>query len=131
MALFIFLFFKQKTAYVMRISDWSSDVCSSDRLEVRLEDSDIAAVEFDDRIVAHDVHVDRDNGREDIGFGETQVRPPGLHARVGGADRVLHAAALVERKCQIRVGICRPQRGGEAVGGSHKEFLRSEEHTSE
>src|SRR3546814_6669784 len=26
---FVF-FFKQKTAYVMRISDWSSDVCSSD-----------------------------------------------------------------------------------------------------
>src|SRR3546814_12553023 len=27
---FIFFFFKQKTAYEMRISDWSSDVCSSD-----------------------------------------------------------------------------------------------------
>src|SRR3546814_5157242 len=27
---FIVLFFKQKTAYEMRISDWSSDVCSSD-----------------------------------------------------------------------------------------------------
>src|SRR3546814_2464551 len=26
----IFFFFKQKTAYGMRISDWSSDVCSSD-----------------------------------------------------------------------------------------------------
>src|SRR3546814_5897618 len=26
----LFLFFKQKTAYEMRISDWSSDVCSSD-----------------------------------------------------------------------------------------------------
>src|SRR3546814_10547893 len=26
----MFLFFKQKTAYEMRISDWSSDVCSSD-----------------------------------------------------------------------------------------------------
>src|SRR3546814_4821787 len=26
----VFLFFKQKTAYEMRISDWSSDVCSSD-----------------------------------------------------------------------------------------------------
>src|SRR3546814_6313303 len=26
-----FFFFKQKTAYEMRISDWSSDVCSSDR----------------------------------------------------------------------------------------------------
>src|SRR3546814_13010224 len=28
--LFCFFFFKQKTAYEMRISDWSSDVCSSD-----------------------------------------------------------------------------------------------------
>src|SRR3546814_2729253 len=28
--IFIFFFFKQKTAYEMRISDWSSDVCSSD-----------------------------------------------------------------------------------------------------
>src|SRR3546814_7099159 len=28
--MFLFLFFKQKTAYDMRISDWSSDVCSSD-----------------------------------------------------------------------------------------------------
>src|SRR3546814_8144632 len=28
--LWYFFFFKQKTAYEMRISDWSSDVCSSD-----------------------------------------------------------------------------------------------------
>src|SRR3546814_6828967 len=28
--LFYLFFFKQKTAYEMRISDWSSDVCSSD-----------------------------------------------------------------------------------------------------
>src|SRR3546814_17025567 len=27
---FVVFFFKQKTAYEMRISDWSSDVCSSD-----------------------------------------------------------------------------------------------------
>src|SRR3546814_8375791 len=33
--LFVFFFFKQKTAYEMRISDWSSDVCSSD-LKARL-----------------------------------------------------------------------------------------------
>src|SRR3546814_8595478 len=33
-----FFFFKQKTAYEMRISDWSSDVCSSDlRGQERLE----------------------------------------------------------------------------------------------
>src|SRR3546814_1500455 len=30
-----FFFFKQKTAYEMRISDWSSDVCSSDLLHRR------------------------------------------------------------------------------------------------
>src|SRR3546814_6345917 len=30
MILLFFFFFKQKTAYEMRISDWSSDVCSSD-----------------------------------------------------------------------------------------------------
>src|SRR3546814_6999856 len=30
MCVYSFFFFKQKTAYEMRISDWSSDVCSSD-----------------------------------------------------------------------------------------------------
>src|SRR3546814_4006616 len=30
----MFFFFKQKTAYEMRISDWSSDVCSSDLIVV-------------------------------------------------------------------------------------------------
>src|SRR3546814_7905985 len=34
MSITIFFFFKQKTAYEMRISDWSSDVCSSDLLQV-------------------------------------------------------------------------------------------------
>src|SRR3546814_14421345 len=33
---FLFFFFKQKTAYEMRISDWSSDVCSSDLVEFGL-----------------------------------------------------------------------------------------------
>src|SRR3546814_5498902 len=51
-----FFFFKQKTAYEMRISDWSSDVCSSDlgwsavlptlappALDHAIEDFDLAA----------------------------------------------------------------------------------------
>src|SRR3546814_3590120 len=38
----MFFFFKQKTAYEMRISDWSSDVCSSD-LFSGSEDADDAA----------------------------------------------------------------------------------------
>src|SRR3546814_12282388 len=36
MCFVLFFFFKQKTAYEMRISDWSSDVCSSDLTEQRL-----------------------------------------------------------------------------------------------
>src|SRR3546814_10498597 len=39
--MFVFFFFKQKTAYEMRISDWSSDVCSSDLL---IEESVIVAL---------------------------------------------------------------------------------------
>src|SRR3546814_9394246 len=31
--MWLFFFFKQKTAYEMRISDWSSDVCSSDLID--------------------------------------------------------------------------------------------------
>src|SRR3546814_4216063 len=34
--MFFFFFFKQKTAYEMRISDWSSDVCSSDLLFIAI-----------------------------------------------------------------------------------------------
>src|SRR3546814_10266229 len=33
---YVFFFFKQKTAYELRISDWSSDVCSSDLVSLRL-----------------------------------------------------------------------------------------------
>src|SRR3546814_4264614 len=37
--IFYFFFFKQKTAYEMRISDWSSDVCSSDLAGVTISSS--------------------------------------------------------------------------------------------
>src|SRR3546814_1265139 len=38
----MFFFFKQKTAYEMRISDWSSDVCSSDLdVEQEIKNTDI------------------------------------------------------------------------------------------
>src|SRR3546814_4491186 len=39
---YFFFFFKQKTAYEMRISDWSSDVCSSDLLVLRVRAVDVA-----------------------------------------------------------------------------------------
>src|SRR3546814_3935211 len=55
----LFFFFKQKTAYEMRISDWSSDVCSSD-LEDRFVDAarmvgqDPASAPGDPKAIADD-----------------------------------------------------------------------------
>src|SRR3546814_1882050 len=64
-----FFFFKQKTAYEMRISDWSSDVCSSDlrfdqrrRVESRrnvdhaILDRAVARDEYDERLVRGQGH---------------------------------------------------------------------------
>src|SRR3546814_732353 len=63
--LFYFFFFKQKTAYEMRISDWSSDVCSSDlssfvtrRLKAGGRTGDDAAC----AIAGHGAGSDRDRG---------------------------------------------------------------------
>src|SRR3546814_13413440 len=50
--IFWVFFFKQKTAYEMRISDWSSDVCSSDLKlsgEMRLDAQAIAAIPMGQR----------------------------------------------------------------------------------
>src|SRR3546814_5539042 len=41
----VFFFFKQKTSYEMRISDWSSDVCSSD-LSKRLNQRWLKVAQF-------------------------------------------------------------------------------------
>src|SRR3546814_9139022 len=71
-----FFFFKQKTAYEMRISDWSSDVCSSDlrtadrvgRVAMRSDvGSTLGAFADDgaDLILTILVHPDRVGGRGD------------------------------------------------------------------
>src|SRR3546814_4407303 len=57
----VVFFFKQKTAYEMRISDWSSDVCSSD-LAVNLilaERAEVAGALEGDQLVLHVLVVER------------------------------------------------------------------------
>src|SRR3546814_2915625 len=47
---YVFFFFQQKTAYEMRISDWSSDVCSSDLIGEQVVDlGDFGAIGGDGR----------------------------------------------------------------------------------
>src|SRR3546814_11748719 len=58
-----FFFFKQKTAYEMRISDWSSDVCSSDLFVPRpaFIDALVSAAErgVEVRILVPGPHIDK------------------------------------------------------------------------
>src|SRR3546814_8690731 len=56
----VFFFFKQKTAYEVRISDWSSDVCSSD----------LRAAEYEHR----NAHRGADDGEEVVLFEHMIVR---------------------------------------------------------
>src|SRR3546814_297427 len=53
----VFFFFKQKTAYELRISDWSSDVCSSDLLAgqalIGVDQGNLSALQVRDVAGAH------------------------------------------------------------------------------
>src|SRR3546814_7857033 len=116
--LFIFFFFKQKTAYEMRISDWSSDVCSSD-LQDRGQETDIAAEQPETAV--------------DIGDER-------LHELVDDIQ-ILHARDSLKamdwgrgNRWPREGGAMRsPRRDGARRGtrGAAPPKLRSEEHTSE
>src|SRR3546814_5097702 len=86
-----FCFFKQKTAYEMRISDWSSDVCSSDLFrigEIR-DHPDVALLgEVDDRLVEGKI----DGHRRRIGREADDQGNRCRHAEIGRAS------------CRARVG---------------------------
>src|SRR3546814_8895656 len=71
-----FFFFKQKTAYEMRISDWSSDVCSSD-LPVEKTALAEAEVEYEE-ITSTQI---------DVAF--EIVTPPPAHPELKGAYAVI------------------------------------------
>src|SRR3546814_8209993 len=69
----VFLFFKQKTAYDMRISDWSSDVCSSDLFD-QAEIDALAATIKDRGLLQPIVVAPTSNGRYIIRYGERRYR---------------------------------------------------------
>src|SRR3546814_5258180 len=104
MGLFFF-FFKQKTAYEMRISDWSSDVCSSDLRDRRVE------------FVRHTT-------ADVVGLECRQARYRSLH-------RARCALAFRHRRTAVGMSL---HRGAHAIalpGASRERSDRSEQHTYE
>src|SRR3546814_16333877 len=85
----VFFFFKQKTAYEMRISDWSSDVCSSDlcRAHARL----LGAV---------------------LARGRARRRGQCVRGRRSGTDHAAGPGRAVSRRTDGRLGlrVCRAHR---------------------
>src|SRR3546814_4157979 len=86
----MFFFFKQKTAYEMRISDWSSDVCSSDLFKHWILGG---IVEERDR-ARHVGHVDRLEERQHA------ARP--IFTEAGRIDLVEFDVILVDDRSEER-----------------------------
>src|SRR3546814_5748191 len=102
--LLFFFFFKQKTAYEMRISDWSSDVCSSDliygqinyHLTDRLRATGGLCYTWDSRKLVLHTRLDRDTLECAIPADQRDI--PG-----GACDRTrdkIGRASCRERVCQ-------------------------------
>src|SRR3546814_1949731 len=132
-------FFKQKTAYEMRISDWSSDVCSSD-LDLALVGLDFAGQQLEQGRLARAVRAD---DADAVAALDAEIQP--LDDREV-AEALGHALGHDHRlRSDIVVGEAELGDPGAAAhrgtGGAHfLQFLepalvalaaRSEEHTSE
>src|SRR3546814_1812763 len=96
-----FFFFKQKTAYEMRISDWSSDVCSSDLGKTLgvIGCGNIGAIVADRaqglkmHVIAYDPFLSPDRARD------LDVEKVELDALLARADEIGRASCR-ERVCQ-------------------------------
>src|SRR3546814_7684992 len=86
----VFFFFKQKTAYEMRISDWSSDVCSSDLPGARLD---------------HRAVLDEQQGRK-TAYAEA-LQQAGILVGIDGRDHDLRGNLVGELAEQIGRASCR------------------------
>src|SRR3546814_1521795 len=126
-------FFKQKTAYEMRISDWSSDVCSSDlvhrrgdagdRTRARQQPARHRTLQRPDHLQRVDLHRLGYLAVERVDLRPQRARVQRLAADGKGLGHLARTAAAVFLHAQ-QEGRAHPVDGG--VG--HR---RSEEHTSE
>src|SRR3546814_9012048 len=103
---FLFFFFEQKTAYEMRISDWSSDVCSSDlavRRDMRIDPPGIA-------------------GDRPLAEAYLAVRHRGSGRSLGGAEQLSANGPDLARELPV---VGRQGDGGRAVSHRVRSLLRT------
>src|SRR3546814_3382719 len=90
-----FFFFKQKTAYEMRISDWSSDVCSSDLL---LAQKDVLR-----QRIQKPVTVEVDEQGAATTAGDLPVPDPDVPLDEASGEAASPAAKIGRASCRERV----------------------------
>src|SRR3546814_3376824 len=126
-------FFKQKTEYVMRISDWSSDVCYSDLVARAIADGAMAREGRIEIVPGSERELLGRLDAERIEVALTLIRP--------GAHR-FPTQSIIEEGYGIAMAADHPLAGRAMVAAEelasetmivrrHCEALRSEEHTSE
>src|SRR3546814_3612526 len=101
-------FFKQKTAYEMRISDWSSDVCSSD-----LQDRHVGEAPQAFELAFGERGAERGDGiidpgarkRDHVHIAFDHEHAAGLAGSGRGAIEIVERAALVEQRGFGRIQI--------------------------
>src|SRR3546814_2708583 len=109
-----FFFFNQKTAYEMRISDWSSDVCSSDLLSPDVEDH-VAAAPVDHGAREARVAIERRHGLPSSAVGVVLPGRGATHAGAAVLDGAEQPVAIDLRHVEealVGVGCRRPHGGG-------------------
>src|SRR3546814_8021813 len=98
-----FFFFKQKTAYEMRISDWSSDVCSSD-LGVALltSDGELEPVDTREPALAACIRQQRQLAKGHIAVEQFHIELLAVpaHRLQGALANKIGRASCRERVCQ-------------------------------
>src|SRR3546814_8619940 len=95
----VVFFFKQKTAYDMRISDWSSDVCSSDLFIKELAYSILT----DDQQEHLQQHLEIDLATEAGGLGRFRVNVFHQRGALGMVMRYVRAQELDRASCRESV----------------------------
>src|SRR3546814_13383063 len=120
MSFYCFFFFKQKTAYEMRISDWSSDVCSSDLVSEPLAGHARGKCDTKGFRQAPDTQLDHQIGAMDFYPARRNAEITSDRFVRPALAQALEAVLLARRESRADAGLLRrPPRPAFAIGTTH------------